>query len=57
MKRARIVSGFRWRELRDFNRFIDSKECYMKQIRNALDDVTVETCGKCSNCIGKHFFE
>ena len=57
MKRARIVSGFRWRELREFNRFIDSKECYMKQIRNALDDATSERCGKCSNCIGKHFFE
>lgn len=57
MKRARIVSFFRWKELREFNRFIDSKDCYMKQIRNALDDATNETCGKCSNCIGKHFYE
>lgn len=57
MKRSRIVSGFRWKELRDFNRFIDSNECYMKQIRNALDDITTETCGKCSICIGRHFFD
>lgn len=57
MKRARIVSGFRWKELREFNRFIDSKECYMKQIRNALDDATAEDCGRCSNCTGKHIFE
>ena len=57
MKRSRIVSGFRWKELREFNRFIDSKDCYMKQIRNALDDITTETCGKCSNCIGKHFYD
>ena len=57
MKRSRIVSGFRWKELREFNRFIDSNDCYMKQIRNALDDATVERCGKCSNCIGRHFFD
>ena len=57
MKRSRIVSGFRWKELREFNRFIDSNDCYMKQIRNALDDATTVRCGKCSNCIGHHFFE
>ena len=57
MKRSRIVSGFRWKELREFNRFIDSKECYMKQIRNALDDPTTQNCGHCANCIGKHFYE
>lgn len=57
LKRSRIVSGFRWKELREFNRFIDSRECYMKQIRNALDDITTETCGKCSNCLGRHFYE
>ena len=57
MKRSRIVSGFRWKELREFNAFIDSRECYMKQIRNALDDATTETCGKCYICRGHHFYE
>ena len=57
MKRSRIVSWYRWKEFREFNRFIDSKECYMKQIRNALDDPISKKCGRCSNCIGKHFFE
>lgn len=57
MKRSRIVSGFRWKELREFNRFIDSQDCYMKQIRNSLDDITTERCGKCSNCLGRHFYE
>lgn len=57
MKRSRIVSGFRWKELREFNQFIDSKDCYMKQIRNALDDPTTQNCGRCANCIGKHFYE
>ena len=56
MKRSRIVSWYRWREFREFNKFIDSKECYMKQIRNALDDPTSKNCGRCANCLGKHFF-
>jgi hypothetical protein len=55
--RLRLLDTIRWKELREFNRFIDSKECYMKQIRNALDDATAEDCGRCSNCIGKHIFE
>ena len=41
---------------KEFNKFIDSKECYMKQIRNALDDPTSKNCGRCANCLGKHFF-
>lgn len=57
MKRARIVSWYRWKEFREFNKFISSKECYMKQIRNTLDDHTSKGCGRCSNCLGKHFFE
>jgi ATP-dependent DNA helicase RecQ len=57
MKRSKIVSWYRWKEFREFNKFIDSKECYMKQIRNALDDHTARNCGRCANCIGKHFFE
>ena len=57
MKRSRIVSGFRWKELREFNNFIDSRDCYMKQIRNALDDFSAQSCGKCANCLGRHFFE
>ena len=57
MKRSRIVSGYRWKELREFNSFIDSKTCYMKQIRNNLDDITNANCGRCANCIGHHFYQ
>lgn len=57
MKRSRIVSGWRWKELREFNAFIDSRECYMKQIRNALDDPTTSSCGKCYICRGHHFYD
>ena len=57
MKRARIVSWFRWKELRRFNEFIDSTDCYMKFIREELDDTNVEDCGHCANCLGHHFWE
>lgn len=56
MKRAKIVSWYRWKELREFNGFIDSKECYMKQIQIELDDKKAKPCGHCANCKGQHFF-
>lgn len=56
MKRARIVSWFRWKELREFNAFIDSKECYLQHIANELDDKTAKKCNHCANCRGHHFF-
>lgn len=55
MKRARIVSWFRWRELRKFNQFVVTKQCYMKFLREELDDTNTEICGRCSNCLGHHF--
>lgn len=57
MKRARIVSWYRWKELRKFNEFIETKSCYMSFIRKELDDVHVKSCGRCANCLGKHFGE
>lgn len=60
MKRERIVSHFRWKEFREFNRFLNSDICYMKQIREKLDEPhkrAILPCGKCSICLGKHFFE
>ena len=55
MKRARIVSWFRWRELRRFNQFVTTKQCYMKFLRDELDDTNTTICGRCSNCLGHHF--
>ena len=54
MKRARIVSWFRWRELRRFNQFVSTKQCYMKFLRDELDDTDTTICGRCSNCLGHH---
>ena len=56
MKRARIVSWYRWRELRKFNEYIESDSCYMSFIRKELDDTDVTSCGRCANCIGRHFW-
>ena len=56
MKRARIVSWYRWKELREFNNFLDSKDCYLQRIRYELDDKKAEKCNHCSNCRGSHFF-
>ena len=56
MKRARIVSWYRWNELRKFNEYIETRTCYMKYIRKELDDPNVENCGRCANCIGCHFW-
>jgi ATP-dependent DNA helicase RecQ len=44
-------------ELREFNEFTKSSKCYMRQIRTALGESTSETCGRCANCQGHHFFE
>ncbi len=57
MKRARIVSWYRWRELRKFNEYIESDSCYMSFIRQELDDTDVTPCGRCANCLGKHFWK
>ena len=56
MKRARIVSWFRWKELREFNEFLDSDSCYLQYIRKELDDKKAKPCGHCANCKGEHFW-
>ena len=46
----------RYRELEFMDKYIDTKECYMKFIANELDDNTCGYCGKCYNCIGREYF-
>ena len=47
----------RLQELTEFNAFVDSHTCYMKQVRFALCDKTATRCGRCAICKGHHFFE
>ncbi len=56
MKRARIVSWYRWKELRRFNEFIETDKCYMSFIRKELDDFDIKPCGRCANCLKHHFY-
>ena len=56
MKRACIVSWFRWRKLRRFIQFVTTKQCYMKFLRDELDDTNTAICGRYSNCLGHHLF-
>ena len=39
-----------WQEMQDY---IDSKECLMVYLRNALDDPATEACGQCAVCEGE----
>jgi len=39
-----------WQEMQDY---IDSKDCLMAYLRNALDDPTTEDCGQCAVCLGE----
>jgi len=35
--------------------YADHGGCLMNYLQQALDDVTTAPCGRCSNCLGKHF--
>lgn len=56
MARARLVSYYRWKELREFNQFIETDKCYLQYIRRELDDKVAKKCNHCANCCGNHFF-
>jgi ATP-dependent DNA helicase RecQ len=38
-----------WNEVRDF---IETDDCLMAFLRDALDDPETEPCGRCTNCVG-----
>lgn len=43
-----------WREVQDY---VETSNCLMEFLRNALDDPQSEPCGKCANCRGEPLFE
>ena len=55
MDHARIERLTRQRELewQEMQDYIDSKECLMAYLRNALDDSVTEACGQCAVCEGE----
>jgi ATP-dependent DNA helicase RecQ len=50
----KTITDQRYDELKQMEKYIDSTDCYMKLIANALDDKTAKSCKRCSNCIGKN---
>ena len=54
MDRERIqwLTQQREKEWREIQAYIDEQGCLMKFLAQALDDTNVESCGKCSSCLG-----
>lgn len=41
---------YKYREISQIKDFLDTENCRMQEIRQLLDDVNNEICGKCDNC-------
>jgi ATP-dependent DNA helicase RecQ len=42
-------------EWEQVHRYLDHKGCLMNFLQAALDDAVLTSCGRCSNCLQKHF--
>lgn len=56
VEKSQKVTKIRLEELDKIKEFTNTKECYMKFIASELDDNSATNCGKCTNCIGKSYF-
>lgn len=52
MEKSRRITAIRREELEQMNRFAETKDCYMKFIADALNDLDAKACAKCANCLG-----
>ena len=50
------ILSTRYKELKLMDEYSNTKDCYMKFLANELDDNTLNSCGKCCNCIKKEYF-
>lgn len=53
--RIERLDGQRKVEKEQMQAYLDHKGCLMNFLQAALDDVVAEPCGRCANCLGKHF--
>ena len=53
LERIRKITEIREQEWAEINAYLNTTECLMLTLRNALDDVSKEACGKCKNCIDR----
>lgn len=49
----RKITEIREREWNEINEYLNTSDCLMLTLRNALDDKSREACGKCENCTSK----
>jgi len=52
MDKIQEITNIREAEWVEIEAYLNTKECLMKSVRNALDDNGNEPCGKCNNCLG-----
>lgn len=53
LEHIRKITEIREREWSEINDYLNNSGCLMLALRNALDDTSQETCGKCENCIAE----
>lgn len=56
LKKSSEITMIRKKELGQMNEFVNTSECYMKYIADALDDVNAKPCGHCTNCLNRNIF-
>lgn len=52
LSRSNEITEIRREELKQMNKFIRLKSCYMEYIAAALDDPNAQRCHNCANCLG-----
>ena len=53
LEHIRKITEIREREWSEINEYLNTSDCLMLTLRNALDDKSREVCGKCENCISE----
>lgn len=53
LEHIRKITEIREREWSEINEYLNTSDCLMLTLRNALDDRSKEVCGKCENCISR----
>ena len=54
-ERIARLTAQRQQEWAQLQEYVDHSGCLMNYLQAALDDVVLAPCGRCSNCLGKHF--
>ncbi len=54
-ERIERLTAQRKREWEQVHLYLEHKGCLMNFLQAALDDAVVTSCGRCSNCLSKHF--